>query len=229
MKNHIKEFVLNLGADLCGIANIERFSDAPEGFHPKGILPQCKSVIIFGIALPKGLTRIQKKMIYGHFYYCTYPELDLIAFKTSKELERLYHAVSIPIPSDGPYEYWDTEKLEGKGLISLKHAAMLAGLGTLGKNTLLLNKKHGNLLTLGAILTDLDLTSDPPAENICIEGCKLCIENCPVQALDSVRVNQAKCRPNTFVTNKRGFNVVNCNKCRVICPMKFGKENQDES
>ncbi|MDF2520381.1 MAG: iron-sulfur cluster-binding protein, partial [Clostridia bacterium] len=71
MKNQIKELVLNLGADVCGIANIDRFSEAPAGFNPRDIFPYCKSVIVFGIALPKGLTMVESKLIYGYFNYGT--------------------------------------------------------------------------------------------------------------------------------------------------------------
>lgn len=223
MKNKTKECILSLGVDVCGVANVNRFSEAPEGFHPRDIFPDCKSVIVFGIALPKGLTKVESRLIYGHFNYGTCPEVDWIALRAAKEIERLWGGYAVPLPSDGPYEYWDTDKLEGRGLISMKHAAVLAGLGTLGKSTLLLNEKHGNLLTLGAVLTELDLASDPLAESICIEACNICIKNCPSQALDGHRTNQAKCRLNTYGTNARGFNTVNCNKCRVVCPMRFGK------
>jgi epoxyqueuosine reductase len=34
MEEKIKEILLKLGADICGIANVERFIDAPSGFHP---------------------------------------------------------------------------------------------------------------------------------------------------------------------------------------------------
>jgi epoxyqueuosine reductase QueG len=222
MKNEIKELVLNLGADVCGIANIDRFSEAPAGFNPRDIFPYCKSVIVFGIALPKGLTMVESKLIYGYFNYGTCPEVDWVAFRAAKEIERLYNGYAVPLPSDGPYEYWYAEKLEGRGLISMKHAAVLAGLGTLGKSTLLLNEKYGNLLTLGVVLTELDLASDPLADSICIEDCNLCIKTCPSQALDGQHANQTKCRPNTYGTNERGFDTVNCNKCRVVCPMRFG-------
>ncbi len=225
MKKQIKEFILNLGADVCGVANVDRFSEAPAGFHPRDIFSDCKSIIVFGIALPKGLTMIEPRLIYGHFNYSTCPEVDWVALRAAKEIERISSGYAVPLPSDGPYEYWDAEKLEGRGLISMKHAAVLAGLGTLGKNTLLLNEKHGNLLTLGIVLTELDLVSDSFAESICIDGCNLCIENCPSQALDGRNANQAKCRPNTYGTNDRGFNTVNCNKCRVICPMRQGKKS----
>jgi epoxyqueuosine reductase len=224
VKNQIKEFILSLGADVCGVANVDRFSEAPASFHPRDIFLDCKSVIVFGIALPKGLTKVEPRLIYGHFNYGTCPEVDWVAFRAAKEIERLCGGYAVPLPSDSPYEYWDAEKLEGRGLISMKHAAVLAGLGTLGKNTLLLNEKYGNLLTLGVVLTELDLESDPLAENICTEVCNICITNCPSQALDGQHANQAKCRLNTYGTNARGFDTVNCNKCRVVCPMRFGKK-----
>ncbi len=224
MKSQIKELVLGFGADVCGIANIDRFSEAPSGFHPQDIFPGCKSVIVFGIALPRGLSMVESRLIYGHFNEVTCPQVDWVAFKTAKEIERLYSGYAVPMPSDVPYEYWDKEKMEGRGLLSMRHAAVLAGLGTLGRNTLLLNEKYGNLLSLGVVLTDLYLESDPLAEGICIEDCKLCIKSCPSHALDGQHANQAKCRPYTYGTNARGFSTVNCNKCRVVCPMRFGKE-----
>lgn len=138
-------------------------------------------------------------------------------------LERLSGRFAVPLPADSPYEYWDAEQMEGRGLLSMKHAAVLAGLGTLGKSTLLLNEAYGNLLTLGAILTEIDLASDPPEESICLDGCGLCLKNCPAQALDGTRVNQERCRLYTYGTNARSFATVNCNQCRVVCPMRFGK------
>lgn len=226
MKKQIRDYVLSMGADVCGFANIDRFADSPKGFHPKDIFPECESVIVFGIALPKGLTKVDPRLIYGHFNGSVYPHLDWISFQTAREIERQYGGYVVPIPSDDPYEYWNQDKMEGRGLISMKHAAVLAGIGTMGKNTLLLNEKFGNMLALGAILTDLELESDPPAENICVDGCTLCLQSCPSKALDGSSANQMKCRTNTYGTNARGFDVVNCNKCRTVCPMRFGKKMQ---
>ncbi|MBC3798046.1 hypothetical protein [Acetobacterium tundrae] len=113
--------------------------------------------------------------------------------------------------------------MRGKGLISMKHTAALCGIGEIGKSTLLLNPKYGNLLTIGVILTNLDLKSDPLGENICIEGCTKCIDACPVQAIKNGVVNQKLCRMNTYGKTARGFDTVDCNHCRVICPMRFGR------
>ena len=223
MKNEIRKLILDLGADLCGIAAVDGFSQAPAGFNPKDIWPDCKSVVVFGIALPRGLTKVEPRLIYGHYNNSVFPDLDRIAFNAAKALERLHGADAVPLPSDGPYDYWDAENMEGRGLLSMKHAAVFAGLGAFGKSTLLLNKQYGNLLSLGAVLTNLDLESDPPAENICLDKCDLCIRSCPAQALDGQGVNQLKCRRNTYGTNARGFDTVNCNTCRTVCPMRFGK------
>ena len=44
----VKDILLSLGVDLCGVASVERFSEAPEGFHPRDVLPACRSVVVFG-------------------------------------------------------------------------------------------------------------------------------------------------------------------------------------
>ena len=66
-KQLIREKILNLGADVCGFAGIERFTDAPKNFRPTDLYSDCKSVISVGIALPKGLFHAESRLIYGHF------------------------------------------------------------------------------------------------------------------------------------------------------------------
>lgn len=43
----VKQTTMQLGADICNIAPVNRFKDAPEGFHPNDIFPDCKSVVVF--------------------------------------------------------------------------------------------------------------------------------------------------------------------------------------
>jgi epoxyqueuosine reductase QueG len=220
-EKQIKRIILNKGADLCGIANIDRFTDTPQGFHPLDIYKECKSVIILAKRLPKGLAFVNPRIVYNHANDLNKCEVDRITYEASIVIEQL-GCVTVPLPCDSPYEYWEKENLTGKGLLSMRHAAVLAGLGSLGKNTLFISKLYGNFLTLGAILTDMDLQSDPLSEELCVENCHLCLDNCPTKALDGKTVNQKLCRPHTYSTNDRGFDVVNCNKCRTVCPRKFG-------
>jgi epoxyqueuosine reductase QueG len=214
--------ILKLGADVCGIAHIDRFASAPKGFSPADLFPACLSVVVFGLALPKGIVKADPRFIYAHYNELICREVDRIALNAAKQIEGCFGGLAMPLPCDCPYEYWEADKLEGRGLISMKHAAMLAGLGTLGKNTLLLNAKYGNMLTIGAVLTNLELPSDELAQTICLEGCNLCLQSCPVQAMDGTSVDQKKCRPHTYGTTQRGFDTVECNRCRTVCPMRFG-------
>lgn len=149
--------------------------------------------------------------------------MDEIAFQSAKMIEQDHGGIALPLPCDGPYEYWEEANSLGKGLISMKHAAVLGGIGRIGKNTLLLNPQYGNLLTVGAILTDLDLKSDVACDNICIDGCTKCLDACPVNAIENGTVNQQRCRTNTNGKTARGFDTVDCNLCRVVCPMRFGR------
>lgn len=225
MKEKIKEIVLSLGADVCGIANIDRFIDAPKGFSPTDIFSDCKSVITFGIALPKGITKIEPRIIYGHFNDISCLQVDVVSYRAAKIVEEEFGCYAVPIPCDSPYDFWDEENMEGHGLISMKHAAVLAGIGAIGKSTLLLNNKFGNLLTIGAILTNLNMQSDELCEGICIDECNKCIDSCPVGAIEGGYVNQKLCRNNTYGKNERGFDIVNCNICRNICPMRYGNKH----
>lgn len=225
MVEAIKKIFLELGADVCGVANVTAFDGAPEGFRPTDIYPACKSVIVFAKPLPKGSVVVNPRIVYERFNEMGKIELDRIAYHAASRIEATYRdAVVVPIPGDNPYDSWNPEKMEGRGLISMKHAAALAGIGTIGKSTLLLNRRYGNLLGLGAVLTNLDLPTDPPAETVCLKNCRVCIDQCPVHAISEHGVNQQLCRKQAYGTNSRGFSVVNCNKCRAACPRVFGCE-----
>lgn len=221
IEEKVKNIFKGLGADLCGIANIDRFENAPKGFHPRDIYKECNSVIVFAKRLPIGTLYVDSRIIYLNAMGEALKELDRIAYLGSPMIEN-ESGIAVPIPSDSPYEYWDEDNKEGRGLISIKHAAVLAGLGTIGKNTLLINRTCGNMIMLGGVLTNLDLKSDLLEEELCIKGCRLCIENCPQKALDGTTNKQSLCRQLIYSTNEKGFNICNCNICRKVCPLSKG-------
>lgn len=217
----IKAVFYDLGADLCGIASVDRFDDAPEGFHPCDLYPQCKSVVVFARKFPNGLFDVSPRIMYAKATEINLFETDRIAYLGALGIESLGFT-AVPLPSDNPYEYWDEERREGRGILSMRHAAMLAGLGNMGKNTLVINEKYGNRIAFGAVLTDAVLPSDPLSKRLCPENCRKCIESCPVGALNGITVDQKKCREYTHGTNARGFSVTQCNTCRAVCPMGKG-------
>jgi len=119
------------------------------------------------------------------------------------------------------------------GPVQERVLAKHAGLGWVGKNTLLLNQKMGSWLFLGTILTDLELT--PTVENkdslpadLC-GSCTRCIEACPTDALVDPYVMDAR-RCIAYLTielrgpipmefrEQMGNHVFGCDICQDVCP-----------
>ncbi|NLI35737.1 MAG: epoxyqueuosine reductase [Bacteroidales bacterium] len=229
MKENIRQMAISAGADVCGFANIDRFKDAPKGYLPTDIYKDCKSVLALGIAIPRGLSFVNPQFIYGHFNELSCPMVDQILFRVARMIEDKYGGYAIPIPSDAPVGFWDEETKTAHGLLSMKHIGVLAGIGFMGKNTILCNEQFGNQLTIGAILLTHDLPSDELSQNHCLPKCHKCIDNCPVHAIrEDGTVNQKRCRENTYKTTFRNIGTVECNLCRMGCPLKFGVKTQKE-
>ncbi len=218
----IKVRAIQKGADICGIAPVARFAGAPKGFHPCDIYPDCRSVIVFASHFPLSTLQARTNVPYTFVRNMVVDKLDLISFHLSDELET-EGIISIPIPSAEPYEYWDPDRNHGRGILSLKHAGFLSGLGVLGKNTLLINDTYGNMIWLGAILVSVELEPDPIASyEGCIPECTLCIDSCPQHALDGITINQKLCRERSISFTDGGGWVYSCNICLRVCPHHAG-------
>ncbi|MFX1456372.1 MAG: epoxyqueuosine reductase [Promethearchaeota archaeon] len=220
--NMIKEISKDLGFDLCGIAPVERFSEAPEGFRPKDIYKECKAVIVFAKTVPNESLNASNLVPYSHLGSLIIQEVDNLTVQFTRKLEEL-GVGAVPIPSDDPYEYWEPDRMYGRAILSLRHAGYLAGLGVLGKNTLLINNQYGNMIQLGAILVNVDLQGDPIAKyNACLKGCETCLTSCPIGALDGITVNQKLCRSHSIFNHQKGYILKKCNTCRKVCPHVIG-------
>jgi epoxyqueuosine reductase len=222
----IKRRTKQHGADICGVAPVARFADAPKGFHPCDIYPDCRSIVAFASHFPLSTLQAKTNAPYTLMRNKMVDKLDWISFHVSGELET-EGVASVPIPSAEPYEYWDADRTHGRGILSLKHAGALAGLGVLGKNTLLMNERFGNMIWLGAILVSINLQADPIAS---YEGCTpeytLCMDSCPQHALDGITIDQKLCRERSISHTQGGGWILSCNICRRICPYHAGLPKQ---
>jgi len=207
----IKSITINLGADKCGIASTDRFSSAPTGFRPTDIYSKCKSVVVFLKKLPPEVIMVENPVPYTHTAHMLYASLDQIGLNLCYELEKL-NIKSVPVPTDDPYLFWDADNKHGMAIISMRHAAFNAGLGVLGRNTLLINREYGNMVYIGALLIDTEVEPDPIVTDFA----------CPVNALDGVTVNQKLCRENSCYQHPRGWDIYTCNECRKVCPFRNG-------
>lgn len=222
-KSGIKNILFALGADLCGVASLDRFSDAPNGFHPTDVMPSCKSVISFACRFPIGTLRCKSAIPYTRVRNSMTPKMDAIALDFCIEMEK-YGIVCVPIPTNE--SLWDSKTNRFRSIISQKHAAQAAGLGTIGRHSLLITPQYGSMVWLGAVLSEQEFEPDPLLTPIC-NSCNLCVEICPINALSESELKQLDCWNHAFGDDKEQQTwKISCHKCRDICPYNLGSKNK---
>jgi len=114
-----------------------------------------------------------------------------------------------------------------------------SGLGFIGKNTMLINRKGGSFFFIGHIFIDLELEYDQNVaeKNFC-GSCILCIEACPTEALEPFKLDARKCISYLTIENKKDipiefkskFNhwIFGCDICQDVCPWNRNSEIHQE-
>ena len=130
--------------------------------------------------------------------------------------------------------YTEIGEVSGRAFVDsapvLEHAwAKKAGLGWIGKNSLLLNRKIGSFLFLGELLIDMELEYENPIYQDFCGGCSKCIRSCPTGAItEPYVVNGSKCI-SYFTIELKGEipevvkgqfenRVFGCDICQDVCP-----------
>lgn len=148
-------------------------------------------------------------------------KMDKMAVQFCADMEK-FHVLAVPLRTNG--SEMDEKTGRWRSIVSAKHAAQAAGLGTIGRNTLLLTPEYGSMVWLSVILTELALEADELKADIC-NNCNLCVEICPVNALESPEMNQNACWDYAFGEVKGDWRI-SCHRCRDICPFLLGTENK---
>ncbi len=201
----IKVWAKRLGFDLCGICpavappGVDRFQAwleagyagemhylpdrAEAASDPRYVLDGARSIVMLamnyrtvepGSAEP-GQGRVSRYAWGGDYH-------DLIR----ERLTKLADSLRTLVPAAKVRGVVDTAPLLEREF------AQLAGLGWIGKNTLLLNKQMGSWFFLAALLTDLELESDSPHETDHCGTCRACLDACPTQAFVDAYVLDAR-------------------------------------
>lgn len=129
------------------------------------------------------------------------------------------------------------EQVEGYGYRALTDSAPLmekpiaekAGLGWIGKNTLLLSKEAGSWFFLGELLTTLPLPVDTPVIQDGCQNCQACLKICPTGALvNAKQIDARRCISYLTIEHKTaipielrlliGNRIYGCDDCQLICP-----------
>ena len=217
----VKQRLYDMGADLVGIAGVDRFDGAPQGFHPADVLPDCRSVIVFAKRFLRATVDCKTTVPYTIVRNLLSSMMDEMAVRFCTQMEDADIA-AVPTGTNGP-TLFDTRTERFRNIVSAKHCAQAAGLGTIGKNTLLITPQFGNMVWLSVILTEAELEADVLIEkSLCPKGCSLCIDACPIGALGEPEMRQTACWDYAFGGENGGEFVIRCNRCRTVCPMRFG-------
>ena len=118
--------------------------------------------------------------------------------------------------------------------------AQEAGLGWIGKNTLLLNKQAGSFFFIAELILDLEVEATPPNKFDHCGTCTRCIEACPTDALvDANLLDASKCIsyltielkdaiPEDFKGKMENW-AFGCDICQDVCPWnRFSKAQEEE-
>lgn len=186
----VKAFALSEGADLVGVAPVERWKKAPPELSPQGLIPGSKSVFVVGIHHPDTCIELASEptvydqgpaKIEGYISH----KLNSIAFKIAKLLES-YGYESLPVSATWMWRYRPYKNINNSFIpdISHLHAAAAAGLGEIGWAGLLLTPEYGPRQRFISIITEANLEPSPmySGPSLC-DHCFKCVKNCPPKAL----------------------------------------------
>lgn len=213
MKEEIRKFVLDNGANLFGVADLKEYkNELVSSLIKKGI----NKGIVIGIKLSKAiLNEIDDHPTpeYYHHYRMINLLLDQIATRLTGFIQNKGF-LAFPIPASQVID-WEKQR----AVLSHKHLGALAGIGFLGRNNLLVNPQFGSQFRLISVLTDLPIEPDKPINMDCGD-CIRCISFCPANAI-SIRkddFNHIACfeKLKEFV-KKRYTGQYICGICVKVC------------
>ena len=176
----LKKYTQDQGMDLFGVADIRgirkdfKVLESLANKLDKAVcLGACLSTSILG-EINDAPTRL-----YFHHYRTVNAYLDQTALKVCNFIQRKGFK-ALPIPASIILD-WENQSAH----LSHKSIGVLAGLGWIGRNNLLVNEKIGSQFRLATILTDMPLKLDKPVEKDC-GNCHVCVRICPAGAIKEI-------------------------------------------
>lgn len=216
---YIKAKAKEFGATVCGIGNVELLRGEDIQRNPFSILPGAKTIIGFGIKIPRGLflAMDDERQYYNYvnlgvkYIDEAFAEIFLLKMGRLIEDEGYDACLQRSIPgfkikgdkSTNPevsriYELeFASPVSEGKPapdvIIDYNKAAEVCGLGKAGLHGKVIVPKYGTFMRFVYIITDMPLEFDEPfTEELC-DGCGKCKSACPGNAIADAGVDSWQC------------------------------------
>ena len=239
MKQVIKEAAYELGIEAVGITEKTDYSyledflicrkekntgcefeeqNINKRLDAKNLFPKCKSIIAIGVPYGEGY-RIPPFSEKGLLSVSSYGE------DYHKTVSLLLNKLAQEIMSKVDFEY--TACVDTTFLMD-KEICKSAGIGSYGKNSLLINENKGSFINLGYLLTDIETEGDAVSDADICGGCNICVKSCPNNAIfESGGINSKKCisyltQTKSYIPldyrEKMGRQIYGCDICQLVCP-----------
>ena len=189
--------------------------------HPDGVLPGVKSLLVLGMNYHTA-ERSKPESGQGNVASYAWGQVDYhdLIHTRLKELKRQFLEL---VPSASVRGVVDTAPLLEREF------AQLAGVGWIGKNTLVLNREFGSYFFIAVLLCDTELDYDEPFEEDHCGTCTACLEACPTDAFPQPYVLDAR-RCISYLTIEHRDHLpedmlglwddwlFGCDICQEVCP-----------
>lgn len=167
MQTKIKEFLLQNGAGQVGFCKLTEENPFSLNYAISFTIP-LSDAIIDGIDNAPTHT-------YFHHYRTVNTLIDNLSLRAGLILGKEGYKY-VPIPA--------SQSVNGlQGIFSHKYAAVLSGLGYIGRSGLFISKEKGPRVRLGTILTDCPVKAEEEILAFDCGECRLCVEACPAMAI----------------------------------------------
>ena len=173
LQDELSTLARDLGADIIGFCDLSK--------SPIKELPALRYAVSLGVKLSDSVFKTIENapsFMYFQHYRTANSLLDTIAFRLAREIEKRNGeafpiAASQSLGKNNPY----------RGVYPHKTAAVLSGLGFVGKSGLFLSAEYGSKVRLATVLCSLPLQAEKPIiENGCGD-CTICQKACPAGAI----------------------------------------------
>ena len=213
--------------DLVGVAAFGAGTPPKMKEQAEGLLPGAKSVLVFGreifreVVTLLGPSKEVGSAAGGELFG---PHSDYLNGRMSKAIYDAAAALrgegwrALPLPAAG----CPTDQRFLRAMFSYKQAAVLAGLGSIGRHSMLLTAAFGPRVRLACLLTDAPLKPWPAAASAdrCL-NCNACIRACPAQAILVPAPGEA-CAMNPFACRTYRQAGLTCGVCMKACAEVLG-------
>lgn len=218
MQEKIQNFLSAHGAGQVGFCKLE-------GQTPFGLSYAVSYTIPLSDAIIDSITDAPTHT-YFHHYRTVNTLIDRLSLQVGLMLAQNGYRYA-PVPA--------SQSISGfEGLFSHKQAAVLAGLGSIGKSNLFLSDQYGPRVRLGTVLTDCAFDVQPVHPSCLCGSCNLCVKACPAMAITGTAWRPGIARAEMFDAQacssymKRSFQQIGrgavCGICMRVCPKGQNKK-----